>query len=341
MESQKLTRELLERYFAGQCTEAEKKIVQDYIRTHDNDDALLSQFMEQLWEETDHDTVTTPDPVSASTRYEKIRTQIRQGSSTAYKLYYRIAASVVIVAVFSTLYYRYANAIYNYINPVVYRNYHTRAGERMRLTLPDSSVVWLNSMSTIRFPGEFRENTREIQLEGEAFFQVSKNKEKPFIVHVDDLYTRVLGTSFNIEAYRDEETMRVTVTEGKVAVGVTLDSLTAKTEQFSLLIANEQLSCNRTSKAFKKEQVGSAVAFTSWTEGNISFRTASLAQVITTLERRYAVAIETDASVNRDCTFTADFPSGTSLHDVLKILSMTRKISYEIKGHIIKISPRC
>ncbi|MDZ7690866.1 MAG: FecR domain-containing protein [Balneolaceae bacterium] len=100
------------------------------------------------------------------------------------------------------------------------QNIQTARGERASMEFSDGSRVILNSMSTLRFPKVFEGTKRELHLEGEAFFQVAHNKERPFVVHANGVEVNVLGTEFNVNSYRENEAVEVVVREGKVAVNV-------------------------------------------------------------------------------------------------------------------------
>ena len=102
--------------------------------------------------------------------------------------------------------------------PVTYNTLSTPRGGQYQLVLPDGSKVWLNASSSLHFPTAFTGKNREVELTGEAYFEVAKNKEKPFHVKVNDMQVEVLGTHFNINAYEDENAIRTSLLEGSVKI---------------------------------------------------------------------------------------------------------------------------
>ena len=102
--------------------------------------------------------------------------------------------------------------------PIVYNTLSTPRGGRYQVVLPDGSKVWLNSASSLHFPTAFIGNLRIVELTGEAYFEVTKNKKKPFLVKVRDMEVKVLGTHFNINAYPDENTIKTSILEGRVKI---------------------------------------------------------------------------------------------------------------------------
>jgi ferric-dicitrate binding protein FerR (iron transport regulator) len=206
----------------------------------------------------------------------------------------------------------------------------TRAGARERVLLPDGSEVWLNAASTLSYPEKFGA-TREVLLQGEAFFKVSKDKSKPFIIRTGNFYTTVLGTSFNIKAYDADRQVRVSVATGKVAVSVA-DTVADEVQQLALLTPQEQITYYHDTRAFQTERIAIDHA-RSWMNGALAFKQASVMEVASTLQRWYGTPVEVvGITANTVCTFTANFKEGASLHDVLETLSLTRKIDYSMEG---------
>ena len=134
-------------------------------------------------------------------------------------------------------------------------------GKRTNLTLADGSEVWLNSGTQLDFPSEFRGKTREIHVDGEIYIDVAPNQQIPFIVHAQDMQIRVLGTSFNISAYRDDIKKTIVLVEGKVKVerGET---------QLAELLPNEKIDV--TENKVLKETVNTS-EYISWKKGILEF----------------------------------------------------------------------
>lgn len=144
----------------------------------------------------------------------------------------------------------------------------TNHGEKKEVRLPDGTVVTLNSGSSLSYPEQFKNDTREIALVGEAFFDVHRDTLKPFIIETGKLRTRVLGTSFNINAFQDSDSIRVSVVEGKVMV---YDSMEVK----EILQPNQQLKYNKRDKGYRTARYDSSMD-RAWSSNVIYFNGTSL-----------------------------------------------------------------
>ena len=181
------------------------------------------------------------------------------------------------------------------IQPVVKR---TEWGEKLNLTLPDGSTVHLNSGSSLSFPASFPSEERVVELVGEAFFDVSKNPKKPFIIKSGELKTIVVGTSFNIKALEADSLIAVSVRTGKVKIRT-------RTEEIELL-PNEQGILGKNSKKLSKRKVDIGEVLL-WKDGTIIFEDAPLGEVARVLERWYGVTITFNNKRAKRCTLTGTY----------------------------------
>lgn len=181
------------------------------------------------------------------------------------------------------------------------------------IRLPDGSGVWLNAGSSIRFDTAFANGKREIWLQGEAYFDVAQQQERPFEVHTGPITTQVLGTTFNIDAYDVNGNIAVTVKSGKVAVRDSIKLLTQ-------LLPDQRIVC-LPDGSFRKDTAlaGETIA---WTSGQLVFREMKFSEVAKRLERKFrAELIFRDASIG-NCSITASFNASTSLEDILEMLAL-------------------
>lgn len=187
------------------------------------------------------------------------------------------------------------------------------------VTLPDGTLVSLNSDTYLIYPKRFANYTREVTIEGEAFFEVKPNNKKPFIIHAGNAQIKVLGTSFNVNAYPDSKLMEVTVKTGKVQVR----NETAESKQFNELILSPGdkgtlvLSSNALLKTTNQN-----LNFMAWKTHNLIFRAASLREVISNLEKVYKVNIRLDDPKLNGLLLTAHF-NDYSLDVILKVIETT------------------
>ena len=160
-------------------------------------------------------------------------------------------------------------------------------GNQSRLVLSDNTVVWLNAGSRLVYPSRFEDKTREVLLFGEAFFEVSKDEKKPFIVKTSDLQIKVLGTQFNISAYTEDKVIQTVLKEGSVLIRNNNSGLF---ERDLVLKPNQMASFNRTSKDTKVYEVD-VNYYTLWTKGLLSFDEIDFTRIVKKVERFYNISI--------------------------------------------------
>src|SRR5690606_6655979 len=165
----------------------------------------------------------------------------------------------------------------------------TPAGDVRELHLEDGSVVWLNAASSFSYPREFSRGTREVFLEGEAFFSVARDATRPFIIHTAEMETRVLGTTFNVKAYRNADDMQVTVVSGEVEVSIP----SAATGKEAVLLQPRQMATyTRAEGLLSKATVADVAPAEEWKEGKLVFNLASMEEVAATRERTFGLKVK-------------------------------------------------
>lgn len=209
-----------------------------------------------------------------------------------------------------------------------YVTVQSRAGQRKQLTLPDGSTVYLNAASKIRFPASFTGDTRPVFLTGEAFFAVTKNARKPFIVTTGNVQTRVLGTHFDVRAYAGDATLEVAVMEGKVLVKADSSSVT--------LLARQRAAYGLKTGRLSKESMPHTDAYLSWTQGELVFEQASLTEIAETLNRTYAVQITLAGAGLKTCRLDVRFKN-EPIEQVLTVLCGYLNATYTRAGNRIVI----
>lgn len=231
-------------------------------------------------------------------------------------------AACFFVVLFSVL------VIYNYRKSerTDYVYYNSPLGKRNYYLFPDGSKVWLNAGSKVRITKDFKGKFREVFLEGEAFFDVVHNTQKPFIIHTGNIVTQVLGTAFNVSAY-PKKNISVVVLRGKVGVKDAKRLL-------AFVNPNQQLAYNLKTKALKSEQVN-AELYTSWTKGELELKDVSMEEASEIISRWYNVKIVFKDQHLKKNHFVASFPVNTSLEQVIGIISKLNKFSYEINQNTI------
>ncbi len=192
----------------------------------------------------------------------------------------------------------------------------TRKGPRL-LTLPDSSRVQISANSTLRFPKVFAPGKREVYLIGECFFEVTRRPEQPFLVHTDDLVTRVLGTSFRVKAYEDERDVSVDVRTGKVAVYVREYEDAHDAEKVVTLTPNQKVVYEVLRERLRKEITDNPVPLKQ--AATLQFDETPIADIFQAIEQEYGIPIQFDRTRLGQCTLTTSI-EGLPLFGQLELI---------------------
>jgi transmembrane sensor len=203
-------------------------------------------------------------------------------------------------------------------------------GEKSQLVLADGTKVYLNSGTVLRYDNRFGKQNREIELAGEAYFEVVRNEKIPFIIYTSDIEVRVLGTKFNVMAYPSDPSIETTVKEGTVNV----KERTGK--QFLVITANQKASYTKTKKTLISSVVN-PLTFASWKENILYFDNENFENVISKLERWYDVSIHLEGKDSIDDRFTLTVKN-ESLKEVLDLISLTTPLRYKIHDDEVTIS---
>ncbi|NML23891.1 DUF4974 domain-containing protein [Pseudoflavitalea sp. G-6-1-2] len=209
---------------------------------------------------------------------------------------------------------------------VLYNTMQTPHGRQFQLTLPDGTRVWLNALSSIRFPVAFAD-TREVNITGEAYLEVAKDPRKKFVVHSNGISTEVLGTHFNVNAYEDEDAVRITLIEGKVQV--------RNNKEAAALNPGMQ------AKAKQAAPIGITPVNTdqaiAWKNGVFNLQDCSLHTVMRQIARWYDVEIVYEKNVP-ELTFQGKMQRNLSLTQLLKGLQ-DQEVKFRIDGKKLIVSP--
>ena len=197
-----------------------------------------------------------------------------------------------------------------------YNTIETPKGGQYKIVLPDSSRVWLNAASSLKYPTNFSAENRMVELKGEAYFEVSPDKQRPFLVKNDRQLTRVLGTQFNISAYEEEETVKTTLVEGAVSVVPSSISSSGASHLSTVLKPGEQSTMlnGKTSVA-----TVDLAPYISWKKGVFYFDETKLTEAMSQLSRWYDVEVVYSDKVS-DTYFYGEISRTKTLSAVLAIL---------------------
>ena len=211
---------------------------------------------------------------------------------------------------------------------VRYNILKTPNGVKYKLTLADGSIVWLNAETSLKYPVHFNGENREVFLtEGEAFFDVAKNEQKPFIVNFSNHKLKVLGTEFNVKAYQEEDYQHVTLVEGSVSIADGETSVVLKPNQQAVINNKAELSVQSVNTDF----------YTAWKEDLFMYKQEKLGRIIRDLERQYDMKIFYQSQKLKERTFSMRISKPESFREVLDYIATTEKVSFEIRGNTVTI----
>lgn len=223
-------------------------------------------------------------------------------------------------------------------------------GAPEKKVLPDSSVVWMNAGSHIRYATGFSQNKREVYLQGEAYFEVKHDATHPFIVHAGNIDIKVLGTEFNVQAYADENKIETTLINGRIQVQIAgnPDKKIILTPHEKLTVINREFTLTGTNKSKSKElsfqvkemppvAVGTQVPELAWMEDKLAFQDVPLGELAKKLDRRFNVYIQFNDTQLEKERLTGVFVN-ENIQKAMKILQMTTPFLYKIKGDSVFLS---
>gem|GEM_PF-270706 len=197
---------------------------------------------------------------------------------------------------------------------MTYNTVTTPRGRQFTLVLPDGSRVWLNAASSIRFPTSFTGKRRSVELSGEAYFEIAKDKEKPFFIHTDKNETEVLGTSFNISAYADDDMVAATLLEGSIRTGIRQDQVILAPGEQAKIGGAATSAAKTTIDVNHHANVEQAIA---WKNGTFDFQEKGLKEVMRQLARWYDLEVFYEPGV-KDIKFGGEMSRNIPLSSLLK-----------------------
>jgi transmembrane sensor len=330
---------LIRKYINGECTAEETAELKSLLLTDD-----LSVLFEEVMDEiasANTDLYNEPDLEDALAKFHKKQSaegikgnepKILSLSPKKKKLrrYLSYAAAIlVLVGSISILIPR--------LNKTPQQNaqvqhFENPNGKRSRILLPDSSVVYLGAGSTLSFPSKFAANVRAISLRGEAFFEVTKNPKRPFIIHTGNIVTRVLGTSFKVDAFLNQP-VSVLVSTGKVRVDREVNKVL---HPIAVLLPGQSVVWNEKTS---QRQLGSTPIkdILDWKNGKLVFRKTKLADIAAILERTYNVAIQINSPQLANRQIRVNLTTDIPVSKLVKILSVAGNFNYKINQNHVSI----
>ncbi|MGM0376309.1 MAG: FecR family protein [Bacteroidota bacterium] len=303
---------LFNKYIQGNCTREEYKRVIEFIQKPENDLYINGLLLNNWKNILNNESTITPNQKILDSVHHQIALKETSTSQKTIKLYRGLlttAAVLLIGLIIGSVFY-----VQSQIPEVTTQSINTPYGGKTHFSLPDGSIVWLNSGTTFSYPDRF-EDERIVELDGEAYFEVEKQKE-PFIVKTSFGKVEVLGTSFNVKAYK-EEIFETTLESGSVVY-------TNPAGRKAVLKPGSQVVYS-SDKCFI-QQVETEI-YTSWKDGKLIFRNEPLQNIITSLERWYNVDIKLEDERIKNLKYTGTIEM-ESFSEILELIKATTPIEY-------------
>ncbi|MBN2520100.1 MAG: FecR domain-containing protein [Bacteroidales bacterium] len=318
--------DLIAKQLSGEASEEENKIVNNWITESEENEKSYAEI-KNSWNIIGLADIENEIDVSGALNKVKSKIAI-QPRIIHLTRYIRIAAAVLIAVFLGTGIYYYS------VNYNQYAEINTKTEQNMVKTLDDGTIVYLNANSKLKYPKKFEKNNREIELTGEAFFEVEPDKNRPFIINTGNSKITVLGTSFNVNAYSSAENTVVTVNTGKVQFSKT--NILGKTTENIILEKGQKGILNKSLNQIKADKIANENHL-AWRTKIMTFNETPMCEVKQTLESVYQipVIIEDEEIKNLKFTTSTGF-NGDDIKTVIHVIERTLNIYSEFNdGKII------
>lgn len=327
---------LLIKFFAGESSEEENHLLHEWLSASPANKKAFAQ-QKRLWDELSWKAQPETDIEEAFRALQmKIQhpSQKQRKTIRFYKRFSQVAAVLLILltVAYFTAWQRNSKIKMQDNNQRI--SMIIPKGQQGQVKLPDGTMVWMNAGSTLDYAIGQSKGTREVFLQGEAFFDVARDEQRPFIVHTKDIAVKVLGTQFNVMSYADDAHTETTVAEGIV----TVSKNDGKKNVLPVEITpNKKAIFDKSKEEIVVLQV-EAELYTAWKEGNLVFRQESLTDIVKKLERRFDVNITLEGSELKEYYYTATFEKDKTMDEILLILQHSAPIRYKIEKNNITIT---
>jgi len=325
--------EIISKWLTNTATEDEISVLKRWAGQNEENLKLLDE-LEKVWDEDTAEPILVnfdakANEIWANAMHEQPKQSVR------WNLLFRYAAAILILtgSIFYIKGFLDVSESEQKDSLAVAPTFIVREntpGQKTKIYLPDGSIAYLNSSSSLRYLANFESPERRVILEGEAFFEVAKDLKKRFIVESNSIETVALGTAFNVNAFNPEE-IRISLVEGKVGI-----NQAESTEKLATLIPGNEVIVNIHTQEFQ-EQPFVLEDVIGWKEGKLVLNHASLDEVLINLERWYGVEITVMGKAPSDWQISTVY-NNQALKNVLTDLQYSKKFAYEIKDSNVTLT---
>jgi transmembrane sensor len=309
---------LVRKFVENKASEDEIELLQQYFKT-----SIGLKDLDQIINEYAADFDKTHLAQSSHDDHEDFTAKEKNDMSlfSPGKMLRAVAATFIGIVMLASIYF--------YISQVYTVTVHkTIAGQKTTIILPDNTIVTLNGNSSLSYRGDWKEeNLRSVILTGEAYFKVTSDVQKPFVVNTSGISIRVLGTTFNVKSYDDDEAVETTLVEGKVVIEKDAEE-NAVPESIELL-PDQKAIFSKNSKQIVLENV-KPESEAAWVKGSLVFEDEPFSEIVKDLERWYGAKIIVKDKASLRCRFNTRIEN-ESLEEVLKLFSSSGNVKYSIQ----------
>ena len=327
-----LSEDIINKYLTGQCSEEELVEVNAWMKESEENARQLFR-MEEIYHLGKFNQYADRKQMARAEKqlYKKLDEEKRkQNKILRMHRWMKYAAMIAVILVIGggSGYWLYQNGNNQHMMVAV-----ANEGIVKEIILLDGTKVWLNNSATLKYPREFSEKERNVYLDGEAYFEVTKNRHKPFTVQSDAMRVRVLGTTFNFKCDKNYRIAEVTLIEGEIEVKGN------KEEGQIILAPGQRAELNKNNGRLTVKQVDAKMDAV-WHDNLIPFQKADIFTISKALERFYDIKIILSPDMRADKTYSGVLKKKSTIESVLKSLQNSISIDYKIVGNNIFISPK-
>jgi transmembrane sensor len=308
---------LVDKYVRNTCTKTELEELFLYISQSKDNKHLTEEFL-AIWNGIHPEEQLSS--IDGNQLYSEIESRISVPPVRQLPFSWIKAAAIILLTLSGGLLYFYFNHSVDTKKEVPASAERLVQSSHRLIKLPDGSTVLLNDNSKLDYT-TFAENKREVNLTGEAYFDIVSDEQHPFIIHTGKLKTRVLGTAFNIRAYPDEMDVTVTVTKGRVEVE-------SEHKKLGIITPNQQISFNKENNTTVQQNV-LADSILAWKQNDLVFDNTNFEEAAVIISDRFNVTVTFSNESLKKCRFTASFLNEYNIHQVLTVLCDVNKATYE------------
>ena len=320
-------KELIDRVIAGQATKKEAREVVEWFSDTTEGQAYLSELINSDAHLLDLEGVdeSSLPPMLSQKILAEINRQIRQ--KEIRHLIFRVAAILIPFVMIAGLTF-YTNSRLDLFGTSGYSEIYIPKGEKTRILFQDGSQAFLNADTKIRYPEKFGLTERKIQLEGEAYFKIATNSNRPFIVQINDTKVKVLGTSFNVKAYKNDKNLNIVLDKGKISFITPRNSYN--------LLPGQQAVYNTESGQCSIYSLDKSTEASLWVNNITQFKDTPLPEVLKTLNRKFNVEFRLNDPNAYKYTYTLTTESN-SLKEIIKELEKITPVRFQIQNDNVVI----